>query len=226
MNKIPKIIHYCRFWWWKKSEKFETYINSRKKFCPDYQIIERNENNFDINANTYVKNAYQKESRAFVSDYARFFVLYNHGGIYMDTDIEVIKNLDIFLQDDFFTAMENEENVGSSLIWSIPEHKFAKEMLDYYENKSSRIVVTNLMTDILEKHWLKWNKEQTINDVHIYPQETFYPFAYYDKYTIDCIKPNTYAIHRFEASRLPRRAVKIIFPIISFRKSFIKSDYY
>ena len=138
----------------------------------------------------------------------------------MDTDIEVLKNLDWFLEDDFFTAMENKHQVWWSIMWSIPKHPFAREILNYYEKTDIRIIITHLMTNILQKYWLKWSQEQTVNNIHIYKSKTFYPFAYYEKYSKNCITSETYTIHRFEATRLPKYITKIIFPIIWIRKKW------
>ena len=89
MKKIPKTIHYCWFGKGQKSELMLKCINSWKKYLPDYEIIEWNEDNFDINSNEYVKEAYENKKYAFVTDYVRLYVLLNYGGIYMDTDVEV-----------------------------------------------------------------------------------------------------------------------------------------
>ena len=94
---IPKTIHYCWFGRNKKSPLIEMCIDSWKKYCPNYGIKEWNEDNFDINQCQFVKEAYATKKWAFVSDYARLYILKEHGGIYMDTDVEVIKPLDRFL---------------------------------------------------------------------------------------------------------------------------------
>ena len=91
---IPKIIHYCWFGGNELSELAKKCISSWRKYCPDYEIIEWNESNFDINLCQYVREAYKEKKWAFVSDYARFWILYNFGGIYMDTDVELIKSID------------------------------------------------------------------------------------------------------------------------------------
>ena len=88
---IPKKIHYCWFGGNPLSEGAKKYIETWKKYCPDYEIIEWNENNFDVTQNQYCKEAYEAKKWAFVSDYARFWILYKYGGIYFDTDVEVIK---------------------------------------------------------------------------------------------------------------------------------------
>ena len=100
---IPKIIHYCWFGGGPKPKSVEKYIRSWKKYCSDYEIIEWNEDNFDISSSPlYVKQAYAAKKWAFVSDYARLKVVFEYGGIYFDTDVQVIKNIDTLLQYDAF----------------------------------------------------------------------------------------------------------------------------
>ncbi|MEH7419501.1 capsular polysaccharide synthesis protein, partial [Neobacillus drentensis] len=113
-NVIPKTIHYCWFGEKEKPELVKKCLNSWKETLPDYQIIEWNEKNFDINANKYVKEAYQSGKFAFVSDYVRVFVLYRFGGIYLDTDVEVFKPFDIFLHHSSFWGFEQENYIATS----------------------------------------------------------------------------------------------------------------
>lgn len=94
---IPKIIHYCWFGGKEKPESAQKCIRSWKKFFPDYEIKEWNESNFDVNMIPYTKAAYEAKKYAFVSDFARFWVLYHYGGVYFDTDVEVIRNMDDLL---------------------------------------------------------------------------------------------------------------------------------
>lgn len=91
---IEKVIHYCWFGGAEKNEIILTCIESWKKFCPDYKIIEWNENNFDINMCDFIKEAYENKKWVFVSDFVRLYVLYNYGGIYLDTDVELMDSLD------------------------------------------------------------------------------------------------------------------------------------
>ena len=110
-EKIPKIIHYCWFGKGPKPELVLKCIASWEKYLPDYEIKEWNENNFDINSNIYCKEAYERKKYAFVSDYVRLYAVYNEGGIYFDTDLEVIKNMDVFLNNKAFTSKAPEELV-------------------------------------------------------------------------------------------------------------------
>ena len=93
---IPKIIHYCWFGKNPKNNLILRCIESWKKFCPNYKFVEWNESNFDVNSNLYTKQAYENKKWAFVSDYVRLYALYNYGGIYLDTDCEILQSLDIF----------------------------------------------------------------------------------------------------------------------------------
>ena len=99
---IPKIIHYCWFGKNPLSDLAKKCIDSWKKYCPDYEIIEWNEENFDINSNVYVKEAYDSKKWAFVTDYVRLYALDKCGGIYMDTDVELLKGIDVFLENEAF----------------------------------------------------------------------------------------------------------------------------
>lgn len=107
-NKIPKIIHYIWVGGREKSDLAKKCIESWKKFCPDYKIKEWNETNFDMEQNLYLKQAYQAKKFAFVSDYMRLKVLFDYGGIYMDTDVELTKPLDEFLVHRAFSGFENK----------------------------------------------------------------------------------------------------------------------
>ena len=104
MNRIPKVIHYCWFGGNPLPELVQNCINSWKKYCPDYEIIQWDESNFDISSNQYVAEAYAARKWAFVSDYVRLYALYHNGGIYLDTDVEVLKPLDCFLNEEAFTG--------------------------------------------------------------------------------------------------------------------------
>lgn len=135
MNNIPKVIHYCWFGKNKKSKLIKKCIASWKKYCPDYQIVEWNEDNFDINMNSYVNEAYISKKWAFVSDYARLYIIYNYGGIYFDTDVELIKNIDELLSYNSFFAIETTKYVATGLgFGAFKNNKLVKLMLASYDN--------------------------------------------------------------------------------------------
>lgn len=112
---IPKVIHYCWFGRNPKPEMMQRCIASWKKYCPDYEIIEWNEDNFDISQNAYAREAYERKKWAFVTDYARLWIVYHHGGIYLDMDVEVIKSFDQLLSDSAFFGFEDEKSVNTGL---------------------------------------------------------------------------------------------------------------
>ena len=105
---IPKKIHYCWFGKGEKPKLAKKCITSWKKHCPDYELIEWNEDNFDINMNAYTKWCYENKKYAFLSDYVRLFVVYQNGGVYFDTDVELIRNIDVLLNDQAFFGFETD----------------------------------------------------------------------------------------------------------------------
>lgn len=211
VNKIPKIIHYCWFGRREKPEIVKRCIDSWKNILTDYEIIEWNEDNFDINSNEYVKEAYENKKYAFVSDYVRLKALYNMGGIYLDTDVEVYKTLDEFLEEESLWGFEEKNYIATSTIGARPGNKLIKQFLDFYEGKSytemSKDLETStnvqIVTKIFKEIGFKINGEkQTIDNIGtIYPQEYFSPYDYInfkDKSNI-----NTYTKHYFYKSWVP-----------------------
>ena len=136
-NEIPKKIHYC---WFGRNPLPKTAlkcIQSWKKYFPDYEIIQWNEDNYDVNKIKYIREAHQAKKYAFVSDYARFDILYHEGGIYFDTDVEVIKSFDDILQNGAFMGCEID---GINLINADPVDDTIN--LDRHANKARRIIVS------------------------------------------------------------------------------------
>lgn len=216
MSKIPKKLHYIWFWRWKKSSEFEKYLESWKKYCPDYEIIEWNENNFDINKNSYCKKFYDKKKWAFASDYARIDILYNEWWIYLDTDIEILKNLDWFLDNKLFIGFQDVFSIWWSVIWCEKNNPIIWEILDVYKTKKTRIVIPNLLNRIFKKYWVISYSNVIIktNDFTIYPKDYFYPFAYFENKKYMKITKNTFIIHHYDATWLPKIITKIVFPLI------------
>lgn len=132
---IPKVIHYCWFGGKPKPSSVINNISTWKKFLPDYEIIEWNENNFPTNENVFAKEAYDAKKYAFVADYCRLYVLYKCGGIYFDTDVEVIKSFNDFEEYDFFIGLEMDNQVGTSVIGSQPYHPLVRNFLEYYQDR-------------------------------------------------------------------------------------------
>lgn len=218
MEKIPKIIHYVWFWKWKKPQKVEKCIKSWKKYCPDYEIIERNEENFDIKNSYYCNKFYNKKKRAFASDYARMYVLYNYGWVYFDTDIELLKNIDPLLENEAFTWFQDVFSIWWAVIWAKKWNKIIKDILNFYENKKTRIILPNLLNKIFKKYWslkYSWNILK-IENFKIYTKDYFYPYAYFEKAENMILTKNSYTIHHYDATWLPKIVTGLFFPIIWF----------
>jgi hypothetical protein len=134
---IPKIIHYCWFGNNPLPELAIKCIESWKKYCPGYEIKQWNESNFDVNCCTYVREAYEKKRWAFVSDYARFKILYENGGLYFDTDVELIRRPDELMCEDAWFGWELSNWVASGLGFGAKQgHEYLRAIIREYESKS------------------------------------------------------------------------------------------
>jgi len=129
---IPKIIHYCWFGRNPLPDLALKCIESWKKFLPDYEIIEWNEDNFNLDIYQYTREAYELKKYAFVSDVCRLYAIKEMGGIYLDTDVEILKPLDKFLHHNAFSGFETNYTIPTGLMASEKNGKWATEMLDYY----------------------------------------------------------------------------------------------
>lgn len=133
-NKIPKVIHYIWVGGNEKPKDIKKCMKSWEKHLEGYKIKEWNESNFDINSHPFCKAAYEAKKWAFVSDYIRAYVLYNEGGIYLDTDVILLDNFDEFLNNRAFFGFENEKFISAAIFGAEPKHPITKSMLDYYDN--------------------------------------------------------------------------------------------
>ncbi len=182
---IPKIIHFFWFGDNDKPAKTKKCINSWKKFCPDYQIIEWNESNFDIDMNEYTKYTYNNKKFAFLSDYARLIVVYRYGGIYFDTDVELLKRPDELLNNKAFFGFENNDNVNTGHgFGSEADNPMIENMLKEYhglkKNADGSFVLTpcpKLNTEVLLKYGLRCNGQtQKLGDAVVYSADYFNPY--------------------------------------------------
>ena len=195
---IPKVVHYCWFGGNQLPDDAKKCIESWRKFFPEYEIKEWNERNFDVNCCDYVKEAYAAKKWAFVSDYARFWILYHEGGLYFDTDVEVIKDMSDIIAKGAFMGCETDNKCAPGL-------GLYKEILDYYEKihffiegNTTETVVTHT-SKILKSHgWVGNGEIEQIEGVTIYPPEYFCPMDYKTG-KLD-ITPNTRSIHWYTAS--------------------------
>lgn len=213
---IPKKIHYCWFGGKEIPDEYKKYMTSWKKFLPDYEIIRWDESNYDVNCIPFSAEAYSVGKFAYVSDYARLRILYEHGGIYFDTDVEVIKPLNDILANGAFMAFEKNTNaptneplnVNVGLGFAVePHHLIIREILDFYESHHyvypdghiEQITIVKIVTDILKKHGLKSSDSPIeIEGITIYPWEYFCPVEFLSPKLE--ITDNTRTIHHYSAS--------------------------
>ena len=203
---IPKKIHYCWFGRSQKPKLAEKCISSWQKFCPDYEIIEWNEDNFDVNLNGYTRMCYEQKKYAFLSDYVRLVVVAEHGGVYFDTDVEVIKPIDALLENDAFYCFETPEFVASGLgFGSVAHGESIQAMLAEYDFLLQGTEGTRgcprLNTSALMKLGLKPNGTlQKVAGAEILPCDYMNPF---DTATGIIQKTeNTVSIHWYSAAWL------------------------
>ena len=206
-TKIPKTIHYCWFGGNPIPESNKKFMESWNKFCPDYEIIEWNESNYDVTKNRYMKEAYENKQWAFVSDYARLDIIYEHGGIYLDVDVELIKSLDDLLNLTGFLGFEENKKLCNTGLGfgATPKLPIIKELRDDYDNINfikengsfDRTPCPYFQTDLLLKKGLEQdcNSIQEIEGLTIFPDDYFCPRNWIGQTNITS---NTYSIHHFE----------------------------
>lgn len=224
MSAIPKVIHYCWFGGKPLPASAKKYIKSWEKFFPGYEIRRWDESNFDVNAVPYTAAAYSDRKYAFVSDYARFWIIYNHGGIYFDTDVEVIRPMqDIIDKGPFmgeeiaFTKAERNFGVAAGLgIGAAAGLPLYKTILDSYEtaqygetDKNGRTLnIVDLTTRLLAKYgWQDKNEFQQCAGIDIYPTEYFCPFKLTENGGVLDLTENTRTIHHYAGSWLPKSVI-------------------
>lgn len=205
---IPPAIHYCWFGGNELPDLYKRCIESWHKYCPDYEIKEWNESNCDINENLFVKQAYEKGKFGFVPDYFRLKIIYEHGGIYLDTDVEVIKNLDNLRYNEAFCGMQipGEANLGLGF-GAVKGHPAIAKMLERYQkmqfikpdgtcDETASPVLQTI--DLRDMGMQYCNQLQEVCGMTIYPTEVLSPKNLVTR-EIN-ITENTYAIHHFDGS--------------------------
>lgn len=228
---IPKVIHYCWFGHNPLPPLAQKCIASWRKFFPDYEIKEWNENNFDINAIPYTAQAYKHKKYAFVSDYARFKILHENGGIYFDTDVEVIKPMDDILTKGAYFGRENESefacNPGLGFACE-PKSKLLEEMLDLYASMqfeaASGALNKKTIVEYFSEHLLKKGLQPKagiieFEGVYIYPSDYFCPKP--SQFGKIQISENTRTIHHYAASWIGPKQRFANFMIQIFGKKLI-----
>lgn len=232
-QRIPKVIHYC---WFGKREipaQCRKWMESWKHYCSDYEIIEWNEDNYDVHKSRYLSQAYEMGKWAFVSDYARIDIIHEYGGVYLDTDVELVRNIDKMLQNDAFCGFETNKYVAFGLGFGAKRHhSIVSEIKEYYDNicfvsengDLNQMTCPVVQTGIMKHHGLVCNGEfQILDDIIVYPSRVLCgmsPHSFRLEYNLK----DTYAIHHYTGSWLDDHQWKK--DIILCMKKWSKSDLY
>lgn len=232
---IPKIIHYCWFGKREKNSVTKKCIQSWIKFLPDYKLIEWNEENCDIYENMYVIQAYNCKKYAFVSDYFRLKALYEHGGIYFDTDYELIRSIEAILSDgSFITGMENINSALTAIIAVEPKHPLIESILKTYENrhfllpngKMDLTPINEEFSSLLEQYGVDLSKDifqRLDNGIRFYPIEILCGFDVNNWH--EKIGYKTVGVHHMGNSwALPKMKFHIVW--IRWTQAFLGYDLY
>ncbi|AGE29669.1 MULTISPECIES: glycosyltransferase family 32 protein [Enterococcus] len=233
---IPKIIHYCWFGEKIKPEEIKNNLDNWRRKLPEFEIIEWNEQNFDINSIPFVKEAYDRKMFAFVSDVARLHALLTHGGVYLDTDIEIVKDFTPIINNysAVFSLENNNSIVATSFIASEEKHPIIMELFEKYQNMNfidtngNEVTIPNTtyLTEIIKKQnfYIK-NEIQELDGIALFPD------TYFSSFNLETGKPRytrqTYTVHHFSASWQDRsfhlkKKIKKLLVVILGEKFYIK----
>lgn len=217
---IPKTIHYCWFGGNPKSELIQKCMDSWRKLCPDYEIKECNESNYSIEkAPLYVRQAYEAKKWAFVTDYVRLQIIYENGGIYLDTDVELLKRPDELLKDAAYFGFQHDLDINTGIGFGAEKGSpILLELMRQYQDipfllpngRMDSLPCSNRNTEVFVQHGLIRNdREQTLlGGIHIYPSEYFSPLDYTSGKLL--VTKNSYSIHHFVASWYSKGQILII----------------
>lgn len=205
--QIPKVIHYCWFGSHPIPKEYKKYIDSWKRFCPEYTVKLWNESNFDIEQNKYMTQAYKGKKWAFVSDYARVKIIHDEGGIYLDCDVELLKSLDDFLGYDLYCGFEDDNHINFGLgFGAVKGHAMLSDLLSLYDSLDfikddgtlNLTPCTAYQTELMLKYGFKSNNIfQCHNNIATFPTEIFAPIS---PWGIDSTNELAYSIHHYSAS--------------------------
>ncbi len=221
---IPKVIHYCWFGGNPLPNSVKQCIKSWQKFCPEYEIKRWDESNFDVSSHPFMKKAYEEKVWAFVSDYARLKVVYDNGGIYLDTDVELVKNLDSLLCHNSYFGLQQagcfiSTGLGFGAVKNsciLNEIMKSYDLINFNSEKKSELACPRLNTKVFESFGYIYTNEIFQNEMF-----TIYPAKYFDPYETkqggrNLLCSETYSIHHYSASWcsnnqiLKRKLVKFI----------------
>lgn len=207
---IPPVINYC---WFGKNpipQEYLYYIDSWKKMCPDYEIVRWDESNYDVNKHPYMAQAYKEKKWAFVSDYARLDIVYHFGGIYLDTDVELIKNLDELRRFNAYVGFESETFVNTGLgFGAVKRNKLIGKLMHGYDEVVPGNYITCPQLQSMEMDKIGLVRNDTFQyldygDVAVLPSEFLCPLEY--RFRQEKMTENTFSIHHYSGSWLETRA--------------------
>lgn len=240
---VPKIIHYCWLSGDPFPEEIKKCIRSWEKNLDGYQIILWDKNKFDVNSIRWVKEAYESKKYAFAADYIRFYALYNYGGIYLDSDVEVLKPFDDLLDCDSFLGYEYTGIPEAAIVGAVPKCEWIKKCLDLYDGKSFfdqkgnmkmhvlPLTIKKIYENVSGIKMIESDKIQKWGNNYLYPYYYFSPKNTFTK-NIES-NEHTYTIHHFQASWLKKsRKLKLkknthlLLQNILGRKNYIKLLYF
>lgn len=216
---IPKVIYYCWFGKGELPKLAQKCIKSWKKYCPDYKIVCISEENFDVSQNRYAYEAYEAGKWAFVSDYARLKVLYDNGGIYFDTDVQLIKPLDKLIEETGYMGFDDNGDISTGLGFACEKrNELVAALLADYDGISFILPDgTYDLTPCPDRNTKTLvrlgmdidNKDQVFMGIQMLPEDYLCPMKYYTGRKI--ITENTYSIHHFCASWISPTAKRTLF---------------
>lgn len=225
---IPKRVNYIWLGGKAKSNFTNICLETWREHLSDYEIIEWNENNLELeklcNENRFLKECRHRKLWAFMADYLRLYILYNYGGIYMDVDVQVLKNFDDLLDNKMFIGYEyfsrdRDDCVteGTGVIACEPGNAIIKECLDYYDEEiwnTDVYYIPTILTIVFKRHHPE--------DYKIYPVTYFAPYDYRKNFTSNCVKPETYAIHWFQASWHENKQIGLFLQVKHIKNPIVK----
>lgn len=235
---IPKIIHYV----WiggPKGNVENICINSWREKLPDYEIMEWNENTMDIESEIkgirFLEECYKRKIWAFISDYIRIKKLYEYGGVYLDTDMQILKDITELLEDKkVVLGYESEEYVNCAIVATEKGNPFCKNLMEFYKKdimESDLYTIPKVVTYMLSNKYKQIDRNNFSEGIYIYDQEYFYPFHFTEEFNYSCIKENTYGIHWWGKSWAKKRSYFLetkhmhgLEKIIKVLKIFIKNS--
>lgn len=220
---IPKKVHYIWLGRGQKSNLSHICINSWKEKLSEYEICEWNEDNLDLDAiaseNRFFAECRKRKLWAYMTDYIRLLVLYREGGIYLDTDVQVLKSFDPLLEHSCFFGKEAKEYIGTGMIACEPGNSVIKKVLDFYQDdiwESPLFTIPSIITHIL-------NNTDLADTVAVYPMEYFAPYDPWKPYDENCITKNTYCVHWFQANWIDNPGLRRFLSVKHIKNPIVKS---